>query len=292
MAAAFQGFEDAVCSAVPLASVTCFHIGGPADHFVEPRSFEELARLTARCARRGIPVHILGGGSNILVSDRGVSGAVFRLVNMRDISRAGALVTCDAGATLPLLVRQAEQWGLSGLEPLAGIPGTVGGAVAMNAGGRHGTIASVLRAVTTLGRHGPFHVRTADELGLGYRDSGLRGEVVVRAEFGLAGRDPAEIARVHRSVLEEKTRTQPLAAWSAGCIFKNPDGRSAGQLIDEAGLKGERAGGAVVSRKHANFIINEGGASAHDVQVLIDKIRRTVRKTFGVELELEIELWN
>lgn len=292
MAAAFQGFEDAVCSAVPLASVTCFHIGGPADHFVEPRSSDELARLTARCARRGIPVHILGGGSNILVSDRGVSGAVFRLAKMQDISRAGTRVTCDAGAPLPLLVRQVEQWGLSGLEPLAGIPGTVGGAVAMNAGGKHGTISSVLRSVTTLGRHGSFRMRTADELALGYRGSGLGGEVVVRAELDLAERDEAEIARLRRSVFDEKERTQPLAAWSAGCIFKNPAGRSAGQLIEEAGLKGKRAGRAFVSRKHANFIINEGGASAHDVHVLIDRIRRTVRKTFGVELELEIELWN
>ena len=292
MAAVFNGFEDAVCAAVPLAAMTGFHIGGPAEHLVEPRSFEEFARLFARCTRRGVPVHILGGGSNILVSDRGVSGAVFRLTKMQDISRTGACVTCEAGVSLPHLLRQAERWGLSGLESLVGIPGTVGGAVAMNAGGKHGSIVSVLRSVTTLCRNGAFCTRTPEQIRLGYRRSGLRGEAVLRAEFELTEMDSAEIDRARKSVFREKAETQPLAAWSAGCIFKNPEGRSAGQLIELAGLKGERYGHAVVSTKHANFIVNEGGASANDVKALIDKIRATVRKTFGVELELEIEEWN
>jgi UDP-N-acetylmuramate dehydrogenase len=292
MTAVFKGFESTVCAGVPLATMTGFHIGGPAEHLVEPRSFEEFARLFRRCVRSGLPVRLLGGGSNILVSDRGVSGVVFRLTRMQHISLSGARVTCEAGVELPRLVQQAEAWGLSGLEPLAGIPGTVGGAVAMNAGGKYGSIASVLRSVTTLTRGGSFRTRAPERLRLSYRHSDLRGEVVLRAEFRLTKVDPAEIDRTRKSVFREKAQTQPLAAWSAGCIFKNPEGRTAGELIELAGLKGERRGHAVVSTKHANFIVNEGGASAHDVKTLIDKIRTTVRKTFGVDLQLEIEEWN
>ena len=292
MTTAFEGFEHAVCAAVPLATVTSFRVGGPAEFFVEPRDLRELVCLFRRCADRGIPVRMLGAGSNILASDRGVAGGVFRLSKMTRIERSGARVTCEAGVSLPHLLRQAERWGLSGLESLVGIPGTVGGAVAMNAGGKHGSIVSVLRSVTTLCRNGAFCTRTPEQIRLGYRRSGLRGEAVLRAEFELTEMDSAEIDRARKSVFREKAETQPLAAWSAGCIFKNPEGRSAGQLIELAGLKGERYGHAVVSTKHANFIVNEGGASANDVKALIDKIRATVRKTFGVELELEIEEWN
>lgn len=288
----FEGYEDAVCSAVPLATVTSFRIGGPAEYFIEPRSFEELAALLNRCSKSGVRTRVIGKGSNLLVSDRGVSGAVFRLSKMKDITHDGSRVICDAGASLSRLLHVAEEWGLSGLEPLAGIPGTVGGAVAMNAGGRHGAIASVLRSVTTFTQHGSVHERTPEELGLSYRHSSLRGEVVLRAEFDLVEREPAEIAETRITVLEDKARTQPLVSWSAGCIFKNLGQCSAGELIDLAGLKGERVGQAVVSAKHANFIINDGGATAQDVQTLIAKLKKGVSKTFGIELELEIEQWN
>ncbi len=292
MTTAFEGFEGAVCSAVPLATATWLHVGGPAEHFVEPRSLEELAALAARSVRAGIPMRVLGGGSNLLVSDRGVSGAVFRLSQMRTIEQSGDRLLCDAGAPLPAVLRQAARWGLAGLEPLSGIPGTIGGAVAMNAGGKHGSIASVLRSVTTLTRRGSLRTRTPAQLGLRYRHSNLQGEVVVRAELELVRKDPDEIRRASRALLAEKAKTQPLGAWSAGCVFKNPGGMTAGELIDGAGLKGKRVGHAVVSGRHANFIINEGGASADDVRALINKIRTKVRKMFGVELELEIEVWN
>ena len=292
MTTAFEGFEHAVCAAVPLATVTSFRVGGPAEFFVEPRDLRELVCLFRRCADRGIPVRMLGAGSNILASDRGVAGGVFRLSKMTRIERSGARVTCEAGVSLPRLVWKAEQWGLSGLEPLAGIPGTVGGAVAMNAGGKHGCIASVLRSVTTLDRYGLVRERTPKKLGLGYRRSRLRAEIGVCATFELVEKDTMEIARARLSVLEDKAKTQPLAAWSAGCIFKNPEGRSAGELIDQAGLKGERVGRAVVSTKHANFIVNEGGATARDIRALIGRVRRRVRKASGIDLELEIELWN
>ena len=279
-------------SSVSLADNTSFRIGGPAEHFLEPRTFGELAELVGRCHAHGVPIRVLGSGSNLLVSDDGVAGAVIRLTRMKDISRDGTRVRCEAGASLPLVVRKAEQWGLSGFEPLAGIPGTIGGAVAMNAGGKFGSIASVLRSVTTLDPFGFVHERAAQNLALDYRTSNLRGEVVVRAAFELVEKDPVEIIEARLAVLEDKTRTQPLSACSAGCIFRNPKGRHAGQLIDLAGLKGRRVGRAVVSPMHANFIINEGGATAKDVTALIGMVREGVHKAFGIDLKLEIELWN
>lgn len=300
MASPFEGFEHAVCSAVPLATATSFHIGGPAEYFIEPQSIEELVALLGRCASEGVRVRVLGGGSNVLASDRGVSGAVFRLAKMRRVARSGSRVTCEAGVPLPGLLRLAERWGLSGLEALVGIPGTVGGAIAMNAGGKHGCIASVLRSVTTVDRHGLVHERPGAKLNPGYRQMRLHGEVVVGATLQLVEKPRSEIAEARTRILSEKARTQPLAAWSAGCVFRNPGGTSggassqlaAGKLIDLAKMKGQRVGGAVVSPKHANFIINEGGATAKDVHTLIRNIRRRVREAFGIDLKLEIEVWN
>jgi UDP-N-acetylmuramate dehydrogenase len=292
MASLFEQFDHAVCAAVPLASTTSFRIGGPAEFFVEPESLEELAALVRRCAHAGVPFRMLGGGSNILAPDRGVAGAVFRLSRLTAISRSGRRITCEAGASLPRLVRKAEHWGLSGLEGLAGIPGTVGGAVAMNAGGKHGSIGARLGTVTTVDRYGILHDRAAKRLGLGYRRSNLHGETVVGATFELNESAPTEIAGRRVAVLEEKARSQPLTAWSAGCIFKNWKDRGAGEVIDLAGLKGERCGRAVVSSTHANFILNEGGATSQDVRRLIGRVRRRVRQVFGIDLELEIEVWN
>lgn len=300
MTSPFEGFEHAVCSAVPLATATSFHIGGPAEYFIEPQSVEELVALLERCANERIHVRVLGSGSNVLVADRGVSGAVLRLSKLRRIVRSGPHVTCGAGVPIPALIRQAERWGLSGIEALAGIPGTVGGAIAMNAGGKHGCIASVLCSVTTVDRYGLLRERPGATLNPGYRQMQLRGEIVVEATLQLTEKTRAEIAEARKRILSEKARTQPLTAWSAGCVFRNPvrtsDGAlsqlPAGKLIDLAKMKGRRVGGAVVSHKHANFIINEGSATARDVQTLIRDIRRCVRKTFGIHLKLEIEVWN
>ncbi|MFO7900343.1 MAG: UDP-N-acetylmuramate dehydrogenase [Planctomycetota bacterium] len=292
MAREFQDCGHTVCSAVPLSTVTSFRIGGPADYLVEPRSVDELARLVDRCMARDIPVRVLGAGSNLLVADAGVRAAVFRLSRLTAVRRAGSRVTCEAGLPLPRLVRKAEEWGLSGLEPLAGIPGSVGGAIAMNAGGRNGCVANALRSVTTIDRYGFLRARTPRRLGMRYRESRLKPEIAVAATFELEEADPAEVTERRRAVLDEKSRTQPLGAWSAGCVFKNAAERSAGELIERAGLKGERVGHAVVSTRHANFIINEGNATARDVRALIDRVRRGVRQSFGVGLDLEIEMWN
>jgi UDP-N-acetylmuramate dehydrogenase len=291
-ASALHGFEHAICSAVPLASVTSFHIGGPAEYFVEPESLDELLGVVDRCIGEGVPVRMLGGGCNILADDRGVSGAVLRLSKMRDISRVDNTIVCEAGASLPRLVRRAEEWGLSGLEPLVGIPGTVGGAIAMNAGGGQGCIGDALQSVTTLDRYGRIRKRDAAKLDLSYRKTDLRGEIVAGATFALEETGPAEAAARRAEILRAKSESQPLSSWSAGCVFKNTGGRGAGELIDRAGLKGLRKGQAVVSEKHANFILNEGGATSRDVRKLISAVRRGVRKTFGVDLELEIEFWN
>jgi len=292
MANPFEGFEDAVCCAVPLWTATSFRIGGPAQYLIEPRNLDELVALLDRCRDNAIPVRMLGGGSNILVSDRGVTGAVFRLSRMTALRRNNAQVVCEAGVSLPMLVRQAEAWGLSGLEPLAGIPGVLGGALAMNAGGAHGCIADTLQHVKTLDRYGRLRDRSPQRLRMAYRQSHLHGEVVLGAAFRLTPKDPAQIRKTYRQVFQDKARSQPLAAPSAGCVFKNPPGRGAGSLIDQAHLKGEHVGDAVVSNKHANFILNRGHATATDVRRLIDNVRRRVRRRLGVELKLEIELWN
>ncbi len=292
MAREFSDFGAAVCSGVPLSTLTSFHIGGPADYFIEPGSIDELARLVERCADLEVPFCVIGAGSNLLVADAGLHAAVFRLSRMDRIERRGTRILCEAGTPLQRLVWQAEQWGLSGLEPLAGIPGTVGGAIAMNAGGQTGCVAETIVSVTTIDRTGAVRPRTPEDLAMGYRHSLLKPEIAIAATFELAEADGSEIADRRQAVLAEKTLTQPLAAQSAGCVFKNPPGQSAGALIDRAGLKGERVGPAVVSGQHANFIINQGGATARDVLQLIRRVRRRIRKRFGVDLELEIELWN
>lgn len=265
----------------PLARHTTFRIGGPADVLVEPRDEEELAGVLRLAAREGVPLRILGGGANLLVRDEGVRGAVVRLtgLNCRRRNRV------QAGFPLPRLVRQTLEEGLGGLEPLAGVPGTVGGAVRMNAGGRHGTFGDVVRFVEILTPSGERRRLTRDEAGFRYRGSALDGNLVVAVELDL--RPDAGAAARFASLLEEKRRTQPLDLPSAGCVFKNPPGGAAGRLIEECGLKGARSGAARVSPLHANFIVNEGGATAADVLRLIDRIRGRV----PVPLELEIEVW-
>lgn len=278
---------------MPLAPETSFRIGGPAQFFIEPKNFEELTGAIARCVRNGIPIKILGGGSNVLISDRGIEGAVIRLAKMNTVTRDGNRVISEAGAQLAGLVRRAEQWGLSGLERLAGIPGSVGGAVTMNAGGKFGCISSVIKSVTILDMtNGSITELSKDQIGLGYRESGLNGRIVLRAEFELCEQNHEWIVERHIQVLEDKAKSQPLNSWSAGCIFKNPDNDGAGRLIDSAGMKGRRVGHALVSPVHANFIVNEGGASADDVKKLITEVHDTVNDKFGVNLELEILMWN
>ncbi len=265
----------------PLALHTTFGVGGPADFFIEPRDEEELAGVVRAARGCGMPLRFLGGGANLLVRDEGVRGAVARLAGLN--RREGMHV--QAGFGLGRLVRETAAAGLAGLEGLAGVPGSVGGAVKMNAGGRHGEIGAAVRYVDVRGDAGEVRRIRREDVGFRYRGTGLNGDVILAAGLDLRP-DPAARER-HDAILEEKKAGQPLGSRSAGCVFKNPPGGPAGKLIEECGLKGERVGGARVSRRHANFIVNDGGATASDILKLIDVIRRRV----PAELELEIQVW-
>jgi UDP-N-acetylmuramate dehydrogenase len=266
---------------VPLAPYTTMKVGGPAEYFIEPRDEEELARVVRAARDCDVPWRVLGSGANLLVRDGGVPGAVLRLT--RFTRREGLHV--QAGYNLAKLVKETVTEGLGGLECLAGVPAAVGGAVRMNAGGRHGEISDSIRYVDVMDPDGSLRRLAAAEVGFRYRTTGLGPSVVVAAGFALAP-DPGARERYER-VLGDKKRSQPLGSPSAGCMFRNPPGGHAGRVIDECGLKGERVGRAHVSRKHANFIVNEGGATASDVLRLVDLIRSRV----PVPLELEVLVW-
>ncbi len=276
----------------PLARHVSFRIGGPADILVLPRSLSELAAAAAWLYRAGEPFIVLGRGSNVLVADRGVRGVVVKTGRGQDgVRYDGERVLAECGVSLPHLSRRASARGLAGLEFAAGIPGSVGGAVAMNAGAHGHALAEVVAEVRVLTPRGEARWRAA-ELGFRYRESRVQHEpaVVLDAVLALRRADPVEtLARLDRW-LRTRSETQPLGPPSSGCIFRNPGDDYAGRLIDAAGAKGLRVGGAVVSDRHANYILNTGGASAADVLALIELVRARVRARCGTELHTEIKL--
>jgi UDP-N-acetylmuramate dehydrogenase len=274
----------------PLYKYTTFLIGGPAKYFIMVENPEQLIQVIDACHQCQIDYYILGGGSNLLISDAGVYGAVINLSNFSQVYFDGNLVIAGANYSLPKLVNQCVEKGLSGLEPLAGIPGTVGGAVVMNAGGNYGTISEVVSFVYLIDNKEIIQMQK-DELEFSYRDSNLKDKMVISVGFKLNPYDKDMLKVKYHNILREKRRTQPLDKSSAGCVFKNPPDNSAGRMIDKCGLKGYRIGDAVVSQKHANFIVNEGKASSNDVLRLIDVIREKVFKFFKTFLELEIRVW-
>jgi len=245
------------------------------------------------CHAQQIPVRVLGSGSNLLVRDEGVSGAVLRLESPRfsDIKVADRMVRAGAGALLSHVVTETVRAGLAGLENLAGIPGTIGGAVLGNAGGRYGDLGQCIRSVTVVNYQGDRQNRRLDELSFAYRQSNVDDAVVLDVELELRPDDPEEIAKRLRKIWVLKKSSQPLGSQSAGCIFKNPRGLSAGSLIEQAGLKGTKIGGAEISDRHANFIVTQEGATSVEVMRLIDLIRSKVTEQFGVHLESEIKIW-
>lgn len=252
-----------------------------------------MAKLVVRAREHSVPVKVLGRGANVLVSDDGFDGVVTRLdhPSFRKVTRRDTRLEVGAGVDLIPLARRCSARGLSGLECMAGIPATVGGAVRMNAGGRFGEFSDVVRRVEVLGPDGRREFWAADRCGFGYRRSNIDGHLVLSAELELAEDDPARVRRKFEEFFELKRASQPLADQSAGCIFKNPNGHSAGALIDQAGLKGTTCGEARVSERHANFIVARRGAKASDVMRLIDLIRERVRALFSTELEVEIDIW-
>ena len=276
-----------------LAPLTWLRIGGPAQYLAEPRNPAELEALLKACAEEELPVHVLGSGSNVLVRDEGVSGVVLKLTSP-EFSRVaidGATVRAGCGVLLSHLVVETVDAGLAGMETLVGIPGTLGGAIRGNAGGRSGEIGQFVRSITVLTSTGHRFVRGADELKFAYRSSSVTDLIILEAELGLTKEDPDEIAKRMRKLWIMKKSTQPLSFQSAGCIFKNPRGLSAGALIEQAGLKGTRVGQCEVSDRHGNFIVTYEGATSADVLRLIDLVRTKVAEKHGIDLELEIQVW-
>jgi UDP-N-acetylmuramate dehydrogenase len=290
---ALDEFSDILQRDEPLAPYTWLKIGGPAQYFLTPRSQEELVGVLKACAEGQIPVRIFGSGSNLLVHDEGVGGAVIRLTDPAFAAVAIEGTVCRAGcaALLSNVISETVRAGLAGFEELAGIPGTIGGALHGNAGGRHGEIGNLVKTVVCLDLGGQRVVRKIEDLAFSYRHSGLDELVILEAEFQLRSDDPDQITDRLRQIWITKKASQPLAEQSAGCIFKNPRGLTAGELIEQAGLKGTRVGGAEVSDRHANFLVTHEGATSADVLRLMDLVKSRVAGQFGVHLEPEVVIW-
>jgi UDP-N-acetylmuramate dehydrogenase len=290
----FSGLEKIVETNYPLAKDTWYGLGGPADYFIRPETVEQLKKATKRCNENNIPIYVLGFGSNLLISDDGLRAAVIKLdaEKFAQTQFDGEQLTAGAGAKLSELVLTCVKKGLSGIEALTGIPGSIGGAVRMNAGGNFGDIGAAIETVTLMDSNGNIFEKSKPELMFDYRSTNISAQFILNATLKLTSTDPEQIMRTVKEIWIYKKNSQPLNTRNCGCVFKNPRGVSAGALIDRAGLKGLRIGGAVVSEKHANFIIAEGECKSRDVVRLIDAIKERVKEQFGIELELEIEIWD
>lgn len=289
----FEGLQEIVEYEKELSALTTFRLGGPAEAFIKPRSEDELREAVTRCTNAEMPIHVLGHGSNVLVPDEGVRGAVIQLdpKGFGGLTIEENLVRIGSSAALSKLVRGAAEAHLSGVEPLVGIPGWLGGAVKMNAGGAFGDIGQVVERVKVMDTRGTVFHREKDDLAFAYRSSNISARFILEAELRLAEDDEKRITRLMKEIWFAKKNSQPLANRSAGCVFKNPRGMSAGALIDQSGLKGTKVGGATVSRKHANYIVVGSDATSKDVQELIDVIRKRVYERTETYLELELEIW-
>jgi UDP-N-acetylmuramate dehydrogenase len=286
----------------PLARYTTARLGGPADVLVEATSATDLKDIVVAARQFGVPLTILGGGANVLVSDAGLRGLVIINRARRIEFRENNQVWCEAGTVLPTLARECITHGLAGLEWAVGVPGTVGGAVVGNAGAHGRDTAADLLSATILNVDNEVSEWSKEALAFEYRSSKIKREarsadyaprttqyVVLAATFQLTSADPIELAQQADEFNAYRRRTQPPGA-SLGSMFKNPAGTAAGKLIDQCGLKGTRVGDAEISTVHGNFFVNHGQATASDVKALIDVAQRSVREKFGIELELEIEL--
>jgi len=288
---------DAVQSDYPLARLTTVRTGGPADHFARPTSETQLTELLRWAAGEGVGVGIVGSGSNLLISDEGFRGLVLKLDGeLASVERDGTHVVCGGGARLPSATAKVARWGLTGLEFGINIPGTVGGAVRMNANAYGGELGQVLEWVDVCTAEGSGR-RRPEELGFAYRRSNLGpGEVVSRASFQLADGDVDEIKGTLARMRGQRREAQPSGIKTFGSTFKNPDddaraeGRTAGQLLDAAGCRGLAVGGARFSEKHANFVENAGGATTADILDLMAEGRRRVHERFGLVLEPEVQV--
>ncbi|MBQ8496395.1 MAG: UDP-N-acetylmuramate dehydrogenase [Clostridia bacterium] len=284
-----QNFESIVRQEEPLSLHSTMRVGGPARLAAFPRSADELTMLISTAKENNIRYIIVGNASNILFDDGGFDGLVIFTTAMRKIEWNGNTVTAECGASLTGLSAAATKRGLSGLEFAFGIPGSIGGAVYMNAGAYGSEISAVLTESTYL-QNGEIHTRTAEEHHFSYRTSIYRStsDIILSATLTLTPDDPRDIeARASRNMTSRKNK-QPLEYPNAGSVFKRPEGAFPGALIEQAGLKGLRIGGAEISKKHANFIVNRGGATAADILCLIGTAQNEVYQKFGIMLETEI----
>lgn len=278
---------------VPLAPWTTWGIGGMAEQVVMPPGRKALCECVQRLAADRVCPLVLGGGSNVLIADAGVKTPVVHLPRDRfgEVRVEGEMLYAGAAASLARVVRAAMDAGLTGLEPWAAIPGSIGGAVCMNAGSAARGIGDLVVAVDAVDHEGSAVRLTASACRFGYRQSALAKYIVTDVALELEADDPVVVAKRTAAAAQNKAAVHPLAAQSAGCVFRNPPGQSAGALIDMAGLKGARVGGAVVSERHANFILNTGGATCADVLRLIEQVRETVFCVTTLDLELEVTVW-
>ena len=279
----------------PMRRHTTFAIGGPADLFIQPKTRRELAGALSVLRERGIPFLLLGNGSNMLVADAGIRGAVVCTTELDEVRSGedGYTLTAEAGALLGRVARRAQRAGLTGAEFAGGIPGSVGGAVFMNAGAYDGQMAGVVEQTEYLDEAGETHTLTGEEHGFAYRGSVFRAHpdwTVVRSTLRLQPGDPAAILDKMNDFAQRRRDKQPLNFPSAGSTFKRPEGYFAGRLIEDAGLKGVSVGAAQVSEKHAGFLINRGGATCDDMLRLIELVQQRVREQFGVQLECEVRI--
>lgn len=276
----------------PMKKHTTFRIGGPADYYLCPHSTEELQKILQICRENKIEFFILGNGSNLLVSDKGYRGAVIQLwKNFSDIMTEDNTIMVKAGALLSKVAAEALEESLTGMEFASGIPGTIGGAVVMNAGAYGGEMKDIIKEVTVLTKEGEILTLSKEEMNFGYRTSVVKekGYVVISVVLQLKKGDREEIRKVMDDLKERRVTKQPLDMPSAGSTFKRPEGYFAGKLIMDAGLRGFSVGGAQISEKHCGFVVNKGDATAADVLGLIGEVQKRVQEKFGVALEPEVK---
>lgn len=284
--------EEQVKKDEPMKSHTTFRVGGPAAYFVTPQTAEEVAKVMEVCIQEKVPYYIVGNGSNLLVSDKGYEGVIIQIYKqMNQVEVEGIQIRAQAGALLSMIAKRALDAELTGFEFAAGIPGTLGGACVMNAGAYGGEMKDVLQSVTVLTDKGEVKTLAKEELELGYRTSVIakKGYIVLEAVIELQKGAKEAIRAVMDDLKERRVTKQPLEYPSAGSTFKRPEGYFAGKLIQDAGLRGFRVGGAQVSEKHCGFVINKDQATASDVMNLMNQVSDKVYEEFGVRLQPEVK---
>ncbi|MFI4912846.1 MAG: UDP-N-acetylmuramate dehydrogenase [Sedimentisphaeraceae bacterium JB056] len=290
----FNGLDEIVKTDYPLADHTWYGIGGNADYFASPRTVEELSKVMKIASENSLPVYIMGHGSNLLISDEGVNGVVIKLESpdFTTITFDGNNATAGGASNLSKLVIECVRHSLGGLEGLTGVPGTVGGAIRMNSGGSFGDIGSVVESVKIMDQQGNVFEKRRPVLAFGYKSVNiLEGGIIISATFNLHTADQDRMLRRIKEIWIYKKNNQPSSRRNAGCVFRNPQGQSAGEIIERVGLKGFEMGKAKISEKHANIIVADEGCSSNDVLALVGHICEVVEQKTGIELQTEIDIW-